>query len=364
MAKPTRLRLTACIVFLLFIMFPLYAVLWGNSRLPTHPPAPAALPGTVLFRVLHGGGLGNILYGYISCVLYSRVSGRQLVVDTDHFRNMPQWFQLRDHSQRWQPYRGDVELEVTKLDDCGEGFEGFDTDLPAYLLPTVQISTNCLLLDPIAHHQKLSALNLPQATPQLFSELFRTTLVPVPRIQARIPSLEARLTAGRVSIGLQIRTAFMATPEGSYNWSLEKIWSKFSEHARTFHKGEQDFVVFIASDHPGILQMARREFGARVVIVDGDAVHVGNPIEFESQFMAKPSESKSAISQRAAWEKMVLDWWALGLCDHLVITGWSTFGSTAAMRTAKTPWIVCPWGVQHGLSNGLDVESCSKPTQR
>jgi hypothetical protein len=53
----------------------------------------------------------------------------------------------------------------------------------------------------------------------------------------------------------------------------------------------------------------------------------------------------------------------LSSVGQVVTTGWSTFGSTAAMRTYKVPFIICPLGTQRGWNSdasSLELEACGK----
>ena len=136
-------------------------------------------------------------------------------------------------------------------------------------------------------------------------------------------------------IGIQLR---FGSKEDSEFLSKEIDTFKFincaikieNEYLRTEKKRLKRIRWFVASDSDTQLKRLLDEYPAKVVSTKGKLAHVG--------FNAD------------AYRRAIIDTELLGRCDELIITGGSTFGWIAAMKTLRLPYYI------NGLSKMRECE--------
>lgn len=317
----------------------------------------------VVFEAITAG-IGNQMYGAISAMLYAVITNRRFMMHFGEYADISSLFSARDGGLDWtyDDQKGmDTNRKILEsLDDCSNGYdwEGMQNG-DARVVDSenvITIHSNCFFINRMINNpvykSRLEELGLQRGSE--WGQLFNANLQLVPSLQARVDTFKTLLQSS-FSISLQIRTNFMTASDGAYNWSMEKIWDHFAVQAEKlvmerignepYREGK--WHVFLSSDNEEIVQRAKNRFQEKLVTVEG---------EIETDGELNPN-------RMGVWEKVVLDWWLLGECDEMLMTGWSTFGSTAAMRAGVQPHVACPDKWDHRdwkqVSRIMEVESCT-----
>ena len=148
--------------------------------------------------------------------------------------------------------------------------------------------------------------------------------IPKPRMQKLIDHYVKKHFKNRYVIGLQMREPYMDMWK---NLGI-KNFIECAEHIEQEIKADQPDIEikwFLTADSQRLYDLVHAEYPNKLIVVNGTIGHVG--------------ETSLELWERV-YERTILDNELLSRCDEMIITGGSTYGFVAAIKSMRLPYSI------------------------
>lgn len=135
-----------------------------------------------------------------------------------------------------------------------------------------------------------------------------------PNIQIKVNNFIKQKFLGNFIIGMQIRYEFLNQTD------IKRFINCAKKIERKKKTVNQAIKWFIVSENNTQLQMLKKKYGEKILINEGKIGHIA----YESN----------------TYERALLDIELLSNCDEIILTGGSTFGFIASLKSQKKPFFV------------------------